>query len=169
VLAALAVTTFVLINTGGGVNGGGGNVGGSAGAQEQEAGVATAGATDVGRRIATGSFIEDPQLIIPQAPKCDLTGYQGAVSTRGRFCTVQWTLINTGGKLVPLSRTPLVLTDDRGASHTPEQISKGLPATLAPGDRVDGVLVYDLPPARKPLTLTGPVIEGGKEITVRLS
>ncbi|WP_239513883.1 serine/threonine-protein kinase [Streptosporangium sp. 'caverna'] len=171
VLAALAVTAFVLINLGGGatsgnsVSGGGGT---TADGQGQQAGVPTP-VTDVNKRIATGSYIEDPQLIITQVPRCDLTGYQGAVPSRGRFCAVPWTLINTGGKLVPLSRTPLSLMDDRGASHVPEPISKGLPATLAPGGRADGVLIYDLPPARKPLTLTGSVIEGGKEITVRLS
>ncbi|MDP9848882.1 serine/threonine-protein kinase [Streptosporangium lutulentum] len=166
VLAALAVTVVVLVTIGGGGGGGGAvNAGGAGntGGQQQ------AGTTDVNRRIATGSYIEDPQLIITQTPRCDLTAYRGNVPSRGRFCTVQWILFNAGGKPALLSRTPLVLTDDRGATHIPEPSSVGLPAALPPGGKVDGVLVYDLPPARKPLKLTGSVIEGGKEITVRLS
>ncbi|GAA4234464.1 hypothetical protein FHR32_001954 [Streptosporangium album] len=160
VAAALAVTAAVLVNAGGG-----------AGGATPSTAVATAGAgvTDVGRRIATGSFVEDPQLLIPQAPRCGLTGYQGAVPARGRFCAVRWTLLNTAGQAFPISRAPLTLVDDRGSAHSPEPVSTGLPGTLAPGGKVDGVLVYDLPPARRPLKLTGRVIEGGKSIEVRLS
>ncbi|MFI7055257.1 serine/threonine-protein kinase [Streptosporangium canum] len=156
VAAALAVTVAVLVNTGDE-------------AGQGPAAVATAGVTDVGRRIATGSLLDDPQLIVSQAPRCGLTAYQGAAPVRGRFCAVRWTLLNTAGTAAPISRTPLILVDDRGATHSPEPVSTGLPGTLAPGGRADGVLVYDLPPARKPLKLTGRVIEGGSEIEVRLS
>lgn len=164
VAAALAVTAAVLVNA----SGGGGQAAPPAALATAGAGLAT-GVTDVGRRIATGSFIADPQLIIPQAPRCNLTGYQGAVPARGRFCVIRWTLLNAAGTASPLSRTPLTLVDDRGAVHSPEPVSTDLPATLAPGGKVDGVLVYDLPPVRRPLKLTGRVIEGGKEIEVRLS
>ncbi|MEU7989325.1 serine/threonine-protein kinase [Streptosporangium canum] len=156
VAVALAVTVAVLVNTGDE-------------AGQGPAAVATAGVTDVGRRIATGSLLDDPQLIISRAPRCGLTAYQGAAPVRGRFCAVRWTLLNTAGTAAPISRTPIVLVDDRGATHSPEPVSTGLPGTLAPGGRADGVLVYDLPPARKPLKLTGRVIEGGSEIEVRLS
>ncbi|MER5419839.1 serine/threonine-protein kinase [Streptosporangium roseum] len=156
VAAALAVTVAVLVNTGGE-------------AKQGPAPGATAGVTDVGRRIATGSLLDAPQLIISQAPRCGLTSYQGAPPARGRFCAVRWTLLNTAGTAAAISRTPLILVDDRGATHSPEPISTGLPDTLAPGGRADGVLVYDLPPVRKPLKLTGRVIEGGSEIEVRLS
>ncbi|MGV9778419.1 serine/threonine-protein kinase [Streptosporangium sp. NPDC003464] len=158
VAAALAVTALVLVNAGDRATQG-----------PRGESVAPTGATDVGRRIATGSLIEDPQLIIPRAPQCGLIGYRGAVPARGRFCVLRWTLLNATGRAAPLSRAPLTLLDDRGAVHSPEPVSTGLPAALAPGGRVDGVLVYDLPPVRRPLKLTGRVIEGGTEIEVRLS
>ncbi|WP_449063926.1 hypothetical protein [Planomonospora algeriensis] len=123
----------------------------------------------MGRRITLGAAVGGPQLIVPVAPSCNLASYQGTTPARGRFCTVRWTLLNTGGEEIRLSRTPLVLVDDRGSAHTPEPVSSGPPSVLAPGGRADGVLVYDLPPARGPLKLTGPVVEGGEDIEVRLS
>ncbi|GAA3442335.1 serine/threonine-protein kinase [Planomonospora venezuelensis] len=159
-VAALAVTGVVLANTGGD---GAGRATPSPGAS------APAGNTDVGRRIALGSPVEDPHLIIPRAPACGLASYRGATPQRGRFCVVRWILVNTGGKLVPLARTPLTLVDDRGVSHDPGALAPELPTALTPGGRVDGEFVYDLPPARTPARLTGRVVEGGGEIEVRLS
>ncbi|WP_229797822.1 serine/threonine-protein kinase [Planomonospora parontospora] len=156
VVAALAVTGVVLANAVGG------------GRSPVPPPTSTAGA-DVGRRIALGAAVGGPQLIVPVAPSCDLTSYRGTAPARGRFCAVRWTLFNTGGEEVRLGRAPLILVDDRGAAHTPEPVSSALPPVLAPGGRADGVLVYDLPPPRKPLRLTGPGIEGGEDVEVRLS
>ncbi|GAA2862025.1 hypothetical protein GCM10010517_20890 [Streptosporangium fragile] len=154
VLAALAVTVAVLVGTRGGTGDGQGT---------------QTGAGDVGRRIMAGSFAGDPQLIIPRAPECGLAGYRGATPERGRFCAVPWTLTNTGGEEVSLGRTPLSLVDDRGGVHAPVRVSTGPPAILPPGAKMDGVLVYDVPPARRAARLTGVVIEGGRQIEVRLS
>ncbi|GIH99115.1 hypothetical protein Pta02_11240 [Planobispora takensis] len=154
---ALAVTAVVLLN-----------IGQERGRREPPPPTPT-GLTDVGRPVALGSPIEDPQLLIPRSPACGLVSYQGARPSQGQFCVVRWTLLNTGGKLVALGRDPLVLVDDRGQSHTPKPVTEGLPSALVPGERVDGVLVYDLPPVRKPAKLTGQVIEGGEKIEVRLS
>ncbi|WP_329086128.1 serine/threonine-protein kinase [Streptosporangium sp. NBC_01469] len=166
VLAALAVTVVVLLNTGGG------NANGDQGqARPGTTGdLAGTGGTDVGRTITTGSFIEDPRLIIPRTPACGLTSYGNATPVNGRFCTVPLTLINTGAELVPLGdTTAITLTDDRGGTHKPERVSTALPAALPPGTKVEAVLVFDLPPARRPAKLTGVVIEGGRNIEVRLS
>lgn len=169
VLAALTVTVVVLVNLLGGETGGlGGSRAGNAGDTRETGGVAGTGDTDVGRRMTTGLF-EDPQLIIPRTPVCELTTYRGATPVRGRFCAVEWTLINTGGEAVRLSRTPLSLLDDQGTAHTPEEVSTGLPTTLPPGAKADGVLIYDLSPSSRPATLTGTVSEDGGKIQVRLS
>ncbi|MFF5111528.1 protein kinase [Streptosporangium sp. NPDC000509] len=171
VLAALAVTVVVLLNTGGGnaTNGAGRASQGATGETGDTGDLAGTGDTDVGRMITTGSLIEDPRLIIPRTPTCGLTSYRGATPARGRFCTIPFTLINTGGESVQLDGTPVTLVDDRGATHTSEETSTAVPAALAPGAKVDGVLVFDLPPARKPAKLTGVVIKGGRNIEVRLS
>ncbi|MFB9724696.1 serine/threonine-protein kinase [Planobispora longispora] len=161
-VAALAVTAVVLINA----------VGGTAGTGTPGGRTPAPGATavtDVGRRIPLGSPLTDPQLVIPRPPTCGLTSYQGATPERGRFCVIDWTLINTGGELVPIGRTPPVLIDDRGTAHTPAPLTSELPSALIPGAKVDGELVYDLPPARNPAKLTVQVIEGGKKIEVKLS
>ncbi|MEV8635974.1 protein kinase [Streptosporangium sp. NPDC051023] len=159
VTAALAVTVAVLVRAGEGTGGG-----------TPPVTTTTGGATDVGRRIATGSLIEDPQLIIPRGPRCGLPSYEGTTA-RGRLCVIGMTLLNTGGKEVPLSRTPLTLVDDLGALHTPEPVGANPANTtgkLAPGGRMDDVLVYDLSPGRRPVRLTGQVVEGGRRIEVRL-
>ncbi|GAA0821292.1 protein kinase [Streptosporangium amethystogenes subsp. fukuiense] len=167
VLAALAVTVVVLLNLRGPDQGGRGEP--RAGSTGGTGGIVGDGATDVGRRVTTGSFLEDPQLIIPRVPACGLTVYENATPVRGRLCAIPWTLVNTGAEAARLSRTPLTLLDDTGTAHTAESASTELPATLPPGAKVDGVLVYDLPPSRKPAKLTGTVIEGGGEIEVRVS
>ncbi|MBB4917799.1 serine/threonine-protein kinase [Streptosporangium saharense] len=162
VVAALAVTAAVLTqvigNTGGGRPGSGNAAGGVA---------SGGGPTDVGRRISAGSPVGGPQLIVPRAPRCGLTSY-GGTTARGRLCVVTLTLLNPGGERVSLNRVPFALLDDAGASHAPEAPPAGLTDTLAPGDRLDEVLVYDLPPERRPARLTGQVTEGGRRIEVRL-
>ncbi|MER6178025.1 protein kinase [Streptosporangium sp. NPDC001681] len=167
VLAALAVTVVVLLNLRGPDLGDRGET--RAGGTGGTSGTGATRATDVGRRVTTGSFLKDPQLIIPRTPTCGLTVYEGATPVRGMLCTIPWTLVNTGGEAARLSRTPLTLLDDVGTAHTAEGSSTEPPATLPPGAKVDGVLVYDLPPSRKPAKLTGTVIEGGGEIEVRVS
>ncbi|MBB5134155.1 serine/threonine protein kinase [Thermocatellispora tengchongensis] len=161
VVAALVVTAVVLVSINSGT---GGRVTPTSGGQGDGDAV-----TDIGRRIPTGSYIEDPQLIVSAAPACGLGEYQGATPSRGQFCTVRWTMLNPGGELVALSRTPLSAVDDRGARQAAHTSSTPLPAALAPGAKVDGVLVFDLPPGRKPARLVGKVIEGGPDIEVRLS
>jgi len=175
VLAALAVTVVVLLNAGlnTGLNPGGGNAAVGEGQAPREVtgetgDLAGTGDTDVGRMITTGSLIEDPWLIIPRTPTCGLTSYRDTAPARGRFCTIPFTLISTGGESVPLGDTPVTLIDDRGATYTSEEMSTAVPAVLAPGARVDGILVFDLPTARKPVKLTGMVIKEGKTIEVRL-
>ncbi|MEU4835952.1 serine/threonine-protein kinase [Streptosporangium sp. NPDC023615] len=158
--AALLVTIVVLLNTGDPRTG--------ATARGGLAGTTTV-TGDVGRRIATGSRLKDPELIVTRPPSCELTSYRGATSARGRFCTISWTLVNTGGVTVSLTPAPFTLLDDRGAVHEPHGTSTPLPSTLPPGARVDGVLVYDLPPARGAAKLTGVVIKGGDSVEVRLS
>ncbi|MET8157198.1 protein kinase [Sphaerisporangium sp. NPDC005289] len=119
--------------------------------------------TDVGRRYAASETLDGPQFVIPSRPQCGLTSYQGATPDEGRFCVVRWTLINPGGVPAAVSATPPVLVDDRGAEHEPlttgaaSSGSPAVPATLPPGGRLDGVLVYDLPPARGPATLKVPI------------
>jgi len=169
VLAALVVTVVVLMNIPGANTSDQARTG-TTGDAGQTGDLAGTGAGDVGRKITTGSFVEDPQLIIPRTPACGLTSYRNTTSTKGRFCTVPLTLVNTGGKLVPLGDTAAItLTDDRGSTHTPERVSTALPAALPPGTKVEAVLVFDLPPARKPATLTGVLIKGGRNIEVKLS
>jgi serine/threonine protein kinase len=125
--------------------------------------------TDIGKRISTGSLIENPQLMIPVAPRCGLADFAGSTPTRGQFCAITWTLFNTGGDLVPVSRKPPTLVDDRNDVYEPHAASSGVPSAITPGGRADGVLVYDLPEGRTPARLIGQVLEGGKEIEVRLS
>ncbi|MGW4639155.1 protein kinase domain-containing protein [Sphaerisporangium sp. NPDC004334] len=119
--------------------------------------------TDIGRRYAASETLDGPQFVIPSKPQCGLASYQGATPEEGRFCVVRWTLINPGGVPAAVSPTPPVLVDDRGAAHEPlttgaaSSGSSAAPATLPPGGRLDGVLVYDLPPARGPATLKVPI------------
>ncbi|GAA3409671.1 hypothetical protein [Streptosporangium vulgare] len=171
VLAALAVTVVVLMNIPGGNANDQGRAGtATPGVAGRTGDLAGTGAGDVGRKITTGSFIEDPQLIVPRTPACGLTSYGNATPAKGRFCAVPLTLINTGGEQVRLGDTAAItLTDDRGSAHTPERVSTALPPALPPGTKVEAVLVFDLPPARKPVKLTGVLIQGGRNIEVRLS
>ncbi|GAA3837346.1 hypothetical protein GCM10022226_69260 [Sphaerisporangium flaviroseum] len=123
--------------------------------------------TDVGRRFTMGSYLEDPQFVIPRRAQCNLGSYEGATSQRGRFCVIGWTLINPGGTPASTATTPPTLVDDRGAEHETAQGSTPLPGTIAPGERADGVFVYDLPPTRGAATLKVRVSDT-KTIEVRL-
>ncbi|MCG5216912.1 serine/threonine-protein kinase [Streptosporangium sp. KLBMP 9127] len=125
--------------------------------------------TDVGRRITSGSYVEDPQLIISRPPECGLADFAGVVAVTGRFCVIRWTLLNPGGMDVLLSPDPLTLIDDQGTAHTSHASSTSQPNSIAPGDRIDGVLLFDLPSGRKPAKLTGHVLDSGANVEVRLS
>ncbi|GHE40825.1 hypothetical protein GCM10017673_48910 [Streptosporangium violaceochromogenes] len=156
-VAALAVTVAVLTRT---IDKTG---------QPPRAGTTPVTGEDVGRRIATGSLIEDPYLIVPAPPRCGLASYQGLTAKKGTLCVIGWTLVNAGGKRVPLTSTPLALIDEHGAAHTPERPAADPPQALEPGDRADGELVYDLPSGRTPRRLSGHVVEGAGQVEVRLS
>ncbi len=156
-VAALAITVAVLVRADGGAEN-----------RPRPGSTTTGGVTDVGRRIPTGSLIEDPQLIVPRPPRCGLTSYESATATQGRLCVIGLTLLNIGGRQVPLSRVPLTLVDDLGGLHTPQTVPAGPSDALAPGGRMDEVLIYDLPTERRPVRLTGQVTEGGRQIEVRL-
>ncbi len=122
---------------------------------------------DVGRRYTAGSTLDGAQFVIPRPPRCGLTSYEGATPSEGRFCVVRWTLTNPGGVSASTATTPPVLVDDRGGEHEPLQSATPIPGTLAPGARVDGVLVYDLPPLRQAATLKVRIIDT-EAIEVRL-
>ncbi|MFF3437999.1 serine/threonine-protein kinase [Streptosporangium sp. NPDC002721] len=171
VLAALAVTVVVLVNiSGGNPNNGGQARPGATDVAGDRGDLAGTGATDVGRKLTTGSFIEDPQLIIPRTPACGLTSYGNTTPAKGRFCTIPLTMINAGGEQVPLGdSTAITLVDDRGVAHSPERVSTFLPPALPPGTKAEAVLVFDLPLPRKPARLTGVMIQGGRNIEMRLS
>jgi hypothetical protein len=123
--------------------------------------------TDVARWFALGAPYAGAQFVVPGAPRCGLTSYEGATPDEGRFCVIPWTLSNPGGADARITPAPPTLTDDRGAEHQPLPISTAFPATMSPGAKIDGVLVYDLAPARVPATLTLR-ISAGKTIEVRL-
>ena len=114
---------------------------------------ATARENDVGRRFASGSYFEGLDFVIPRAAQCGLPSFDGAEPPRGRYCVIGWTAMNRGGDPVPFVTSPPTLVDDRGAEHEASTSSTEVPATLAPGGKADGVLVYDLPYARRPVTL----------------
>lgn len=145
VVAALAVTTAVLIR--------------AEPNRVTATRTATPGATvpvgaDVGRRIRiTGDAL---QLIVPGPPRCGLHAYASATATRGALCVISWTLLNTsGGDADAVGATGTArLVDDRGGEHDADGRSTTPPPSLGPGDRADGVLIFDLPPGRRPALLS---------------
>ncbi|WP_262849825.1 serine/threonine-protein kinase [Sphaerisporangium corydalis] len=108
---------------------------------------------DVGRRYTAGSFIEDPQFVVPRPARCGLTSYPGADAPQGLFCEVRWTLVNPGGTPATTAATAPTLVDDAGGEHEAAGVSTAVPGTLEPGAKVDGVFVYDLPKGRGAATL----------------
>ncbi|MFE3448362.1 serine/threonine-protein kinase [Nonomuraea sp. NPDC059194] len=125
--------------------------------------------SDVGKRFPLGAGFDDPQVIVAQRPECGLTEYGGSQPTSGRFCVVKWTMVNPGGTARPIGRPSVTLLDDRGAGHQATTLSSALPDSIPPGGRIDGTFVFDLPPQRMPAVLSGTMLQGGKEIQVRLS
>ncbi|MFI6484248.1 serine/threonine-protein kinase [Nonomuraea sp. NPDC050663] len=121
---------------------------------------------DVGRRFALGPAIDDPQLLVTEAPQCGLADYQGTRSTQGQLCIVKWTMINPGGTIKELGDPVVTLTDNQGAAHDPAPAD--LPASVVPGGRVDGVFVFDLAPLRTPAKLSATMFPGGKQVEVIL-
>ncbi|MFG3439190.1 protein kinase [Nonomuraea sp. NPDC047897] len=120
---------------------------------------------DVGRRFALGPSFDDPQLIFASAPRCGLKEYEGRQQSQGQLCTVRWSVVNPGGARRNLGDLAVSLQDDRGARHEPAPVT--MPAAIAPGARLDGVFVFDLPLYRRPVRLTLRV-QGGEEVQVRL-
>jgi hypothetical protein len=107
---------------------------------------------DVGRRYTTGSF-DQAQFVVPRPAKCGLTSYDATTAQQGRLCVVGWTLMNPGGDAVPTAASPPALVDDRGGRYEPLSASTQVPTSLAPGAKLDGVLIYDLPQGRTAATL----------------
>lgn len=154
---AIAVTAGTLIITSG--------RGGTPGPGAQTVSPAARQPNDLGRRFAFGQAFDDPQLIIPSAPRCGLKEYEGRQQSQGQLCTVRWSVVNPGGARRALGDLRVSLQDDRGARHEPAPVT--VPAAIAPGARLDGVFVFDLPLYRRPLRLTLGV-QGREEVQVRL-
>ncbi|MEV4164418.1 serine/threonine-protein kinase [Nonomuraea dietziae] len=136
---------------------------------QQAGGAGALTAPDAGRRVGLGPAFDDPQFLLTGRPRCGLTDYKGAKSSDGRYCVLGWALLNPGGTARALAASGVALVDDRGGRHESAPASTRLPATIAPGERIDGVFVFDLPPQRLPSVLEGTLMEGGQRIEVRLS
>ncbi|MBE1563532.1 serine/threonine-protein kinase [Nonomuraea africana] len=132
-------------------------------------GAPTLVAPDSGRRFNLGTALDDPQFLLTGQPRCGLTDYQGTRPANGRFCVIGWAMLNPGGTQRAIGSSGVTLVDDRGARHQAAAASTKLPATVAPGERIDGVFVFDLPPQRLPSMLEGTLMQGGRRIEVRLS
>lgn len=122
---------------------------------------------DVGRRFQLGKTFDDPVVIVPEAPTCGLKEYGGSTQTQGQLCVLRWVMVNPGGKTWEIGDPVVSVRDDRNAEHSPIGGEPQVTA-IAPGDRIDGVLVFDLPPYRKPVTLSARVLKDGEQIEVRL-
>ncbi|WP_327109470.1 serine/threonine-protein kinase [Nonomuraea glycinis] len=122
---------------------------------------------DVGRRFALGEVFDDPMVIVSSAPECGLKEFQDKTQTQGQLCVVRWTMVNPGGKLREIGDPVVSMRDDRGARHDPLD---GPPpvAAIAPGDRIDGVFVFDVPLYRRPVELSATMLKDGKQIEVKL-
>jgi hypothetical protein len=159
-LLAITVTGAVLIVTSSR------NVGGS-GVTATASQTAAGRPNDVGRRFALGAAFDDPMVIVAGAPECGLKQFEDKVQTQGQLCVLRWTLINPGGKLREVGDPAVSLLDDRGARHEP--LDGGLTiAAIAPGDRIDGVFVFDVPLYRRPVELSATMLKDGKQIEVKL-
>jgi len=130
---------------------------------------AAAGArpNDVGRRFVLGTSFDDPAVIVASAPACGLKEYGGKVQTQGQLCVLRWTMLNPGGRLREIGDPVVSLRDDQGSRHDP--LDGKLPvAAIAPGDRIDGVFVFDLPLYRTPVELSATLLKDGEQIEVKL-
>ncbi|MEV3983055.1 protein kinase [Nonomuraea sp. NPDC049758] len=121
---------------------------------------------DVGRRLALGGNFDDPVVVVPEAPECGLTEFEGQTTTKGQLCVVHWTVINPGGERRRLVRPVVTMVDDKGGEHGPAPVT--LPPALQPGGRVDGAFVFDLAPYRKPVKMSATMLENGRQIEVAL-
>ncbi|MCT9931541.1 protein kinase [Planotetraspora sp. A-T 1434] len=131
-----------------------------AGTGTQTPGTQTSGTRTPGTRTP-GAFTLDTQILVPQQPRCGLPAYESVTATKGGLCVVRWTMVNLGGDLAPVSTMSPRLFDDRGGEHDADKASTPLPTALVPGAKVDGVLIFDLPPGRKPTRL---VLTDGVEV-----
>ncbi|MEW9533153.1 serine/threonine-protein kinase [Microbispora sp. NPDC049125] len=148
VVAALAVTAAVLVS----VTGRDEPLGARArtAASPVTAGTPTPGG-DVGRHIRVAGY--DTQLLVPRPPRCGLRSYGEATAPAATLCVIGWSAVNLGGNDALLVPAGPRLVDDRGGEHAAESHSTSPPAALPPGGRADGVLIFDLPPGRRPARL----------------
>uniref|UniRef100_UPI000781B623 serine/threonine-protein kinase n=1 Tax=Herbidospora sakaeratensis TaxID=564415 RepID=UPI000781B623 len=116
---------------------------------------------DVGRRITVGAGF-GVDLVVTKDPRCGLRDFEGVAAARGAFCVIPWSMVNTGGELVSIAATP-VLLDDAGTTYQAHRLSTPLPSGLRPGGRSDGMLVFDLPDDRVPARLQ---FGGGLEVAL---
>ncbi|MEZ0073340.1 serine/threonine-protein kinase [Planotetraspora sp. GP83] len=170
VVVALSVTVGVLVTA----RHRPGDAGPVAAPKAPAARKAPAVGADVGRRIrlagsntqppgtqTPGTSMLDTQILVPQQPRCGLPAYESVTATKGGLCVVRWTMVNLGGDLAPVATMSPRLFDDRGGEHDADRASTPLPTALVPGAKVDGVLIFDLPPGRKPTRL---VLSDGVEV-----
>jgi hypothetical protein len=159
VVAALSTTAAVLVKAEGGTASRTGGVTAASTAGVTAAANVPAVGADIGRRMALGGY--DAQVIVPTQPDCGLPSYGEAAATSGGLCVVPWTVVNLGGEKAAVDAVAPRLVDDQGAEHTADANSTALPTALAPGDRTDGVLIFDLPPKRRPVRL---ILADGVEV-----
>lgn len=160
-LLAITVTGAVLIVTSSR------NVSGSGVTATASQAAANGRPNDVGRRFALGEDFDDPMMIVSNTPECGLKQFQDKVQTQGQLCVVRWTMVNPGGKLQEIGDSAISLLDDRGARHSPLDGQPPI-AAIAPGDRIDGVFVFDVPLYRRPVELSATMLKDGKQIEVKL-
>ncbi|WP_051759526.1 serine/threonine-protein kinase [Herbidospora cretacea] len=116
---------------------------------------------DVAKRITVGAGF-GVDLVVTRDPRCGLRDYEGVTAAQGAFCVIPWSMVNTGGELVAITATP-VLLDASGTAYRPHRLSTPLPSGLRPGGRSDGMLVFDLPGDRVPARLQ---FGGGLEVAL---
>ncbi len=158
IIAAIGISTavFAIVHP----PGTGATDGGRAGRRASVAGPPVASGPDDGRRVALGGPLV--QAFVPLPPACGATEYAGVRAGEGRvLCVIRLSMLNLGGVAVGDDATGLRLVDDQGGEHAPGRGSTNFPATLNPGDRIDGVVVVELPRDRAPARL---VLRKGREV-----
>ncbi|MFI6788748.1 serine/threonine-protein kinase [Nonomuraea sp. NPDC050383] len=121
---------------------------------------------DLGRRFALGTAFDDPVLVVATSPTCGLKEYEGTRQTQGQLCVVRWSMINPGGAPREIGNPAVSILDDKGGRHDPVPVR--LPDVIAPGGRLDRAYVFDLPLYRTPVRLTATLLNGGRQVEVRL-